>query len=536
MSAVVAAFTFVDFGPSPWYRSAVFKREQNNDMAEQTGKQPDKRERDKKTIGGRSKGLYIGSVIILVLVVVTFVGAPVVGGMGGSGNLVFGRYAGEDIAYAPGNFFARQYEGVAQQLRDSGNEMDIEWQLRLAWRQAFNSTVLRTAILHTARQSGARVSEERIDERIARDPRFNQNGRFDVAAYRATGNQERFQLRNFHRENTLFERVVEDILGGAPISPREVEFVANMSGPERSFDVVRFPFSRFPESQVVLYAQDEAELFAELNLSVITVATEEEAQRVRQQATEPGNPFGELARTFSRDAFADQNGEIGSVWGYELQQELLSPESLTALINLSPGDISTPVETTSGWAIYRAEEGVVPFSADRPEAVATARSFMQTFEQGRIQDFVRDEATQFVASFDPATESLNARAGEIGLSVASTNFFPINFGNQQIFNTPRATDIPDLTEAANRERFFEIAFALEEDQLSEPVLLRQAVIVLRLREERDLGEDGGFIVREFYDSLHQQFLSEEVEDAYVQRDLLQDNFNQAFNRFILGVN
>jgi len=505
-------------------------------MAEPTGKQTNKQEREKKSFGGRSKGLYIGSVIILVLVVVTFVGAPVVGGFGGSGNLVFGRYAGEDIVYAPGNFFARQYEGVAQQLRDSGNEMDIEWQLRLAWRQAFNSTVLRTAILHAAERSGARVSEARVDERIARDPRFNQNGRFDVAAYRATDNQERFQLRAFHRENTLFEQMVDDILSGAPVSPGEIDFVANMSGPERSFDVVRFPFSRFPESQVALYAQEEAHLFAELNLSVITVASEEEAQRVRQQATEPGNPFGELARTFSRDAYADQNGEIGSIWGYELQQELLSPESLDQLIDLSPGDISSPLETTAGWAIYRAEEDVIPFSPDRPEALAVARSFMQTFEQGRIQDFVRDEAAQLVATFDPASESLNARAGEIGLTVAATNFFPINFGNQQIFNTPRSADVPELQEAANRERFFEIAFSLEEDQLSEPIILRQSAIVLRLREERDLGDDGGFIVREFYDSLHQQFLSEEVEAAYIQQDLLQDNFNQAFNRYILGVN
>jgi hypothetical protein len=82
--------------------------------------------------GGRNRWLYIGSVVILVLVVVTFVGAPVVSSAAGSGRLVFGRYGREDIVYQPGNFFARQYEAIAQSLRDSGNDADLELQLRIA--------------------------------------------------------------------------------------------------------------------------------------------------------------------------------------------------------------------------------------------------------------------------------------------------------------------------------------------------------------------------------------------------------------------
>lgn len=495
-----------------------------------------KKETHGSSTGGRSRWLYIGSVIILVLVVVTFVGAPVVGGLGGPGNLVFGRYGGQDIAYAPGNFFARQYEAIAATLRNSDNQMELEWQLRLAWRQAFNSTVLRTAILHEANRSGVRVTEERVDELIAQDPRFNRNGRFDAAAYRAMGNQDRFQLRSFHRENEIFERFINDVIDGAPIASGEREFVAAMSGPERSFEVVRFPFARFPQEQVVRFAREEGDLFTELNLAVVTVASRDEADRVRNQAMEPGNPFGELARTFSRDLYADQSGEMGAVWGYELQQELLNPEDLALLTALEEGTISPPVETTSGWSFYRAMESPVAFSPESTRAVEAARTYMQIFEQGRIQDFVRREAEQFVAAFNPAEDSLSARAAEAGVTVVRTERFPVNYGNLPVFGRVQAPDAADLADAAFRESFFVTAFSLEPGELSEPIALRQSVVVMRLLEDHETSEDDGFIVREFYRSLHRQFQSDVVETAFVIDELLQDNFAQAFNRYVLGTN
>ena len=77
--------------------------------------------------------LYIFSVVVLVIIVVTFVGAPAVTSMSPSSRLVFGSYAGQEITYRPGNFFARQYESIAQGIRARGSDLDLELQLRLAW-------------------------------------------------------------------------------------------------------------------------------------------------------------------------------------------------------------------------------------------------------------------------------------------------------------------------------------------------------------------------------------------------------------------
>ncbi len=481
---------------------------------------------------GRSTWLYVGTVAVLVIIVFAFIGMPAIAPTIAPARPVFGRYGSQDIAYDPGNFFARQYEAVAQSLQASGNEIGLELQLRLAWREAFNRAVLHTAILQEAEASGVRVSQERIDGLIARDPRFQVNGRFDAAAYRSVDNQTLLSMRDFYREVAIFEDVVNDVLTGGRTSNAERDFVAAMAGPERSFDVVRFPFSEFPDPQVRLFAAENTELFTTLDLAVVTLATEEEAQQIRSQALEPGNPMGDLARTYSRDLYADQEGQIGEIFGYELRQELVAPEDLTTLLNLREGDISDVVETTGGWSFYSALSAprVVDPTAD--DALAEVREYMEIFEQGRIQDYVRAEAERFAET--AATGGFAQVALIEGREVVSTPFFPINYGNLQLFGQLQSAELPDLADAAFREDFLEAAFSLEGSEVSEPIVLRQSAVVLQIREEREAREQSVGFITDFYDSLMRQFSEDEIEGAFVDQERLEDNFAQAFNRYVLG--
>ncbi|MFW5694226.1 MAG: peptidylprolyl isomerase [Alkalispirochaeta sp.] len=487
-----------------------------------------------RATSARNRRLYIGSLIILIIVVVSFVGAPIISTLGGSGQMVFGSYAGEEIRYQQGNFFARQYEAIAQSIRDSGQTADLDLQLRIAWREAFNRTVLHTAILHHAEEAGMDVSSERVDELIAADPRFQNNGRFDPAAYQRIGSQERFSLRNFHRESAIFDQFVTDVLTGIQTADAERSFVADMSNPERSFNVVRFPFSDFPDAQVRDFAEENERLFRELDLSVVTLANEEEAQQIREQALEPGNPMGDLARTYSRDLYADQDGEIGSSFAYELQQEMINPDDVDVLLDLEPGDISEPIETTAGWAFYEALGPSDPPDLSDDETLQVVRSYLENFEQGRIQDYVQSEASQFAE--EARADGFAALADQEGHDVLTTPFFPINYGNLQVFGRLESSQIPDLADAAFRQSFFETAFSLQEDDVSEPVALRQSVMVLQLREERTAREDDIEFTEQYYDTLLREFRSDRIESAFIDDDLLQDNFAQAFSRYVAGSN
>nr|MDA3948886.1 hypothetical protein [Spirochaeta sp.] len=118
--------------------------------------------------------------------------------------------------------------------------------------------------------------------------------------------------------------------------------------------------------------------------------------------------------------------------------------------------------------------------------------------------------------------------------ILSTGRFPINYGNIQFFGRLQSQEIPELSDAAFREQFFETAFSLGEDEVSEPILLRQSALVLQLQEEYPVDQEDAEFISEFYDSIARQFYSEGIEDAFVDDEKLTDNFVQAFNRYVLG--
>ena len=130
---------------------------------------------------------------------------------------------------------------------------------------------------------------------------------------------------------------------------------------------------------------------------------------------------------------------------------------------------------------------------------------MQNFEQGRIQDYVRAEAESFATQ--ARTDGFATAADGADRTILNTPFFPINYGNIQLFGQLQSAQIADLADAAYRQDFFESAFGLAADEISDPVVLRQSVLIMRLREERPAQESNVAFIRDYYGSLERQYVS-----------------------------
>ncbi|MFP4431862.1 MAG: SurA N-terminal domain-containing protein [Spirochaetaceae bacterium] len=476
--------------------------------------------------------LYIFSVVILVIVVVTFVGAPVVSGTASQTSLTFGRYGNREITYAPGNYFARQYETIAAQFdRDAGSD-NLEAELRLIWRQAFNQAMLHAAIMEEAEASGLSVSESAVDEMLAQDPQFQVDGVFSPERYRRTSSQERFSLRNFYRETLIHQKYLDDMLTGGQFSGEEIAFLKSMGSPERQFRGATLAFADFPASEVVAYGEENREIFRRANLSVITVGDQDEAERILLQIEDRSSSFEELARAHSADRFAEQGGDAGWVYVYQLSRDFEGDDAVEEILSLETGEVSPVMEGINGWVIYRLDDGPLEIDLETQEGVATVRQYMNAFERGVIEDYLLAAMQSFreVAG----TGSFASAAGEIGADVFTTDFFPVNYGNLPYYPQVSSPDTEILDDAAFRQSFLEEAFSIDEGDLSEPVVLRDNVVVLQLLEEREAEEDSMGFLDSFYPFLLQQFRSEDLQRRIIDPDLVEDNFNQAFNRYILG--
>jgi parvulin-like peptidyl-prolyl isomerase len=473
-------------------------------------------------------------VIVLVIIVVTFVGAPLVTQTAGrSRRIVFGTYRGEEIAYTPGNYFARQYQAIAQRMRDQGEDSNLQNQLRNVWRQAFNQTLFHTAIMQEAEASDITVSEARIDREIAQQPRFQENGRFSPERYRNTSSQERFNLRQYLREQVIHQKYLDDKLQLMKTSPDTVQFVKSMASPERQFRFVAFDYADYPDEEVVDYARENPDLFRRINLSVITITgSESEAEGIREQIVNRTNTFEELARAHSADQFADTGGDMGWQYFYELRPDFEDPEQLEQVFSLSQGEISPVLEARNGWIIYRVDEPSQAIDLENEDAVADVRSYLNSFERGRIEDYMAERAATFREAAQAATFADAAASQE--LSVRQTNYFPINYGNVPVFGRVSAQDSEILSRAAFRESFFVTAFSLEENEVSEPITLRNALVVMQLTDEREASEDSVAFLDSYYPFLVQQYQSQELQRTLLDPRYYEDNFAQTFARIIRG--
>lgn len=487
-----------------------------------------------RTIAGKRPLLYIFSVIILVIIVVTFVGGPVATGFVGTTQLVFGTYAGRDIVYSPGNYFARRYQQIAEQVDVSNtDEAQFRFQLHSIWRQAFNDAVFHTAVLIEAEQAGMAPSQELVDRALARNPAFQEDGRFSSQRYRQMPQQERQSLRDFTREILVQQQFVADKLQGLHTPSAESEFVAAMAGPERRFEYVAFSFDEVPQEPVSLYAEEFTFRFQEAHLSRITVrSSRADAERIREQIADRTAGFEDLAQAHSTDAFADQSGEMGWTRYYELEPDFLEPDVLDGVFGLEVGGVSPVLDARDSWMIYRLNEPVRQIDPSDPEALQTVRRYMTAFERGIIEDYLLEEAAAFQRL---ATEvGFTAAAEQQGLRVRTSGWFPINYGNMPLFSPVRGEENNLLQGGANREDFFRELFGRPIGQPSEPVILQNGTIVAVPVDERTQEPEDLEFIRSYHPFLVQQIQGQELERSFVDRSRLTDNFNQAFARYVLG--
>jgi parvulin-like peptidyl-prolyl isomerase len=473
---------------------------------------------------------YAATVILLVIVVVAFVGTPALSGVASGNRLTFGSYDGDEIIYTPGNYFARQYQQIAQQVQDQGQQV-TDLLFRQVWLSAFRRTVLHEALLDLAEGADAGVSSQAVDRAVARWPEFQVDGRFSLEEYNATSSQYRFQLRDYLQESLTSQMVQNDFVLDADLSDAEREFLLSMAGPERQFRFVQFTFAQFPDDEIIAYGEENSRRFDQINLSVITISSNEtEAERIREQAVNRTSTFEDLARNQSTDSYSDDGGEMGWVFYNELEPDFESTDTIDEIFSLEVGEISPVLETTFGWAIYRANEAPIAADFTDPETVSAVRDYVQIFERGLVEDYLTEQADAFIAQ--ASEDGFDAAATTVDQLPSLTEYFPINYGSNPYFPTVSAQTNQTIAEGAYQESFFITLFSLEDDEISDPVVLRDTIFVFQLADER--APQSTAFLEAYLPFIVQEIVNGDMNSIVVDQDKLVDNFSSAYNRFVLG--
>jgi len=486
---------------------------QEFDMASKNKKQLEKRDDSSKSeIMHRLKTqplLFIGTVVVLVIVIVAFVVVPaIVPEARTSEDLVFGYYNRVPIKYVPNNYFAQVQQSLFQNYMPPADDPNYMYSFLQVWRQAFEEAVIYMGILDEMKSSGYVVPEVVVDRQVSELAQFQENGRFSATRYRALDNATRLNLWRQVQESIVVQTYLSD-MNSLKANSNEASFIASMASPRRSFDVAIFPFSSYPESEVVSYTQANPALFRVTRLSRISISSgERDARRVLDTVRSGVSTFEETARASSQDWAADRGGDIGTLMAFELDYEIRNVEDRERVVNLARGELSDIIVTSSGWSFYRAEEVSQPVDVSDIAQMEKIRNYIMGNLRGRVEDWLIVEAERFTIRAREIGFSEAAEAGNINKN--SFGPIPLNYGDSVLFGSVSSAGVPELTGASQNPLFWRTAFSTPINTIAAPLVVGDNVIVLLPLEEA-VGEESEI---EFIKSYYTYYVNTSTENSY----------------------
>jgi parvulin-like peptidyl-prolyl isomerase len=486
----------------------------------------------------QNPGLFIGTVVVLVLVIVSFVLVPAIvpESSRAAGDYIFGYYDNVPISWVPGNMFAQYQEQAVQNLQAQGREVNDYRTAAEVWRWAFEGAVVHTAILQMMKRSNYTVPVKTVDREVARLPQFQENGRFSKALYERMSESARLtQWRQVSDE--LSKKMYYDDYFDLLIPSAEVEFIANMSSVMREFEMVYFKVDDYPDSEYLSYAQGNPSLFDSIHLSMISVSSSErEARKILASINDGTVTFEDAAKTQSQDSYADRGGDMGSRYAYELESDIPDEDARRIILGLGRGELSDLVRIGDNWVIFRIEEELKKADFDDEAVIERVRYYLRSFERGRMEDWAIGQANEFngeaiESGFETAARWRNMEMFRIGP-------LPINYGSIDLFTALAISGFndQDVQNMSRNENFWKIAFSTALQTPSEPFVQGNNVIVLFPRDQTTADEEALERIKTMYSSYWVGFVAQQYIQYYFLtgvNDKMEDNFWDVYFRVFM---
>jgi len=478
--------------------------------------------------------LFLGTFIVLIIVVVAFVLVPaIVPSAGGRDvDLTFGYYDKVPISYVPGNYFAEYREMLARYRQDSMNSENYSYANYQIWREAFEAAVIHTAMLQEMKKTGYIAPEKIVDRNVAKLPQFQENGRFSQALYRRMDENQRLSLWRQIQEETAKDHFRSDATGLlAPAA--EGEFIGKMAAVQRSFDMAVFSVDAYPESEYAAYIEERADLFRSIHLSMISVnSNEKEAKQILTTIKNGETTFEDAARSYSKDGYADRGGDMGIKMIHELSIDIPEEEARNKVIALAKDEYSDIIKTGSSWAFFYANDTIQDADPSDPAVMDKVRSYVRNYERGRMEDWAVAQAESFVALANETSfaDALTAQ----GIQKRSFGPIPLNYGSVDLFTTLSSQSVTELASSDSDENFWKTAFSTPIESPSKPVVQGSNVLVLLVTEETEIEAEAIDSIVSIFNSYWLSYATQSaLQQHFMNSPKLEDKFLDIYFRYFM---
>ena len=288
-----------------------------------------------------------------------------------------------------------------------------------------------------------------------------------------------------------------------------------MNKEQRGFKMAAFSKSDYPLEEKLNFANQNASYFNKYDMSVITVEEKSNAESIAKRIANNEITFEDAVSEYSEKNYSDSEGKLTNAYQYQISNILQDKEDLASITGLGTGAVSDVIQTNDGYSIFKNNGTVTKPDFDKEEIQRVVSTYITAYEMTLVEDYFTAKANDFIkeakaSDFDAAAEKLGVRTSEIAP-------FPLNYGNVNILNT-LSTSEDGMNNAEHNENFLKAAFALKLNDLSEPMVLNNNIVVLQYTTESSAADDDVNV------NLLVTYDQTSATDSIMKSDKLENNF------------
>ena len=500
--------------PSDNQKGIEFPQQKNS-------KQNGGKKHQKKSIG------WIIGVVVLILISVTFI-LPTTALSGGNNSIEFGRYNGEKIELEYGNFFYNQISSLASQYpMDASNSFQIYY-------QAYYTTVFETALRQMAEQAGIRITDSMVNDAIIQSGYFsNEDGAFDSEVYKNASAVEKSAVRP-QIEDVLPSQLVLSDISSVKTSKAESDFVASLNANTRAFEYITVGAATYPDTEAWTYAEENPAPFQTMDLSILTVATEDEANTILTSIQNGEKTFESAVAESSTDSYKDAEGEMGRVMLNSLEGQLVDSTNATTIFSGAVGDVMGPFQTYSGYALYRINSETAAADLEEIDNLNAVKNYIAAHDAETMNAYLETKADEVyqtaLTNWDDATAVYGVTVTEVGAAAP-------NPASSSMINGIALTD-PDYrlaNAAGSNEDFNKEIFTSEIGSVASPVQSGNAYIIVRSVESEGTSDLQSSYLTSLYPSFFVPYVTQsDLQSSVMTSEGFEDNFLNTYFSSIVG--
>jgi len=225
---------------------------------------------------------------------------------------------------------------------------------------------------------------------------------------------------------------------------------------------------------------------------------------------------------------------MGWVYFYELSRDLGSEDAAHEIFSLSPGEISSLIETDYGYAVYQVSNSPQPPDLEDDSTVADVRNYLIQNERNMIEDYLLAQAEALIETAsntaDGSTaESFADAAEESGKTVHETRPAPLNYGSSAFLKSlSEADDAGVLAANASNEYVLRSLYSLETGEMTDPLVISDGIAAAVCSETQEVPDETIERMTAFFPYYLQQVQQRSLSSLILQSDKLEDNFVNVF--------